>query len=90
MEPSAGEVGDFPCSPDALALAKAAVEDIVCPHVTFGPITLLVPGIVAASDEKPADVINAIATHRAVYKRELKIHAMPVPRAMVVETSPRP
>src|ERR1022692_1662539 len=58
MEPAMGEVGDFPCSPNAFALAKAAVKDIVCPHVAFGPIRLFVSGIVAASDEKPADVIN--------------------------------
>src|SRR4051794_11336275 len=90
MEPAAGEVVDFPCSPDALALAKAAVENIVCPHVTFGPITLFITGIVAASDEKSTDVINAIASHRTVGEHELKIHAVPIPRAIIVETSPRP
>jgi len=90
MEPAAGEVADFPCSPDALALAKAAVENIVCPYVTFGPITLFITGFVAASDEKSTDVINAIASHRTVGEHELKIHAAPIPRAIIVKSNPRP
>jgi hypothetical protein len=90
MEPAAGEVVDFPRSPDAHALAKATVEDIVRLHVTLGPIALFVTGIVAASDEKPTDVINAIASHRTVGEHELKIHAVPIPRAIIVKSNPRP
>jgi hypothetical protein len=90
VETPVGELGDFPCSPDSLALAKPAVENIVCLHVTFGPIALFVTGILAASDEKPADVINAIASHRTVDERELKIDAVPISRAIIIETGPRP
>jgi hypothetical protein len=88
MEPAADEVGDFPCSPNALALAQTAVKDIVYPHVTFGSITLFRIGIVAASDEKSTDVINAIASHRTVDERQLKINTVPIPRAIIVETNP--
>src|SRR5881397_423615 len=44
--------GDFPGAPNAFALAKAAVEDVVGANIGLGPIALARGRIVAAFDEK--------------------------------------
>src|SRR5258706_3454321 len=79
---------DFPRAPDPFAFAKAPVENIVLAEIALGPVALEIRGIIAAFDEKWADVIRAVAVQGAICKRELKFHSMTVTWPVVVEPSP--
>ena len=81
-------VSNFPRAPNSLAFAKATVENVVRPDITFGPVTFEVSSIVAAFDQKSPDIVIAVATHRSVDKRQREIHSMPIFRTVIVKASP--
>jgi len=81
---------DFPCTPNAFPVAKAAVENVVRADVALGPVTLAIPGIVAAFDQEPPDVVVAVAGDRAVQEREQEVHAMLFNTTKVVIVEPDP
>src|SRR5687767_13724492 len=86
----AAEVYDdnLPDVPNAIVFPEAAVINLVPAHVGLGPVTFPVGGVEAAFDHQWADVIDAIPEHFALGKLQLEIHAMPVPRLIVIKTNP--
>jgi hypothetical protein len=51
-------------------------------------MTFLGLGVVAAFDEKAANVIVAVAGHQAAGEGEAELHPMPIARSVVIETRP--
>ena len=89
MEAAVGLDGDLPGAPDALAFPEAAIKHVVGAHVRLGPVALAAGRVVAAFDEKTADIIDAGTAHVPVAKRELELHSMPVTGEVIVEARPR-
>ncbi len=91
MESPTAVASNFPGAPNALALTKTAIIDVMSADVAFGPVTFGIPGIVAAFDQEPPDIVNAFARHRAVYERKRQVHAVlfNTTKVVVVEPGPR-
>ena len=90
METAVTEITYLPGSPNTFAFAKPAIKDIMCPHICLGPMGFRSLRIVAAFDEKAANVVIAITADNAIRKREVKLHPVTVARLAVIETNPRP
>ena len=80
---------DLPRSPDALAFPETPVVNVMGAWVGLGPVALPLSLVVAALDTKTAYVVVAGAADVTFGEREVQIHAMFVPRLVVVEASPR-
>src|SRR5262249_50089285 len=80
---------DLPCSPNPFAFAKAPVENIVGPDVTFRPITFAGRDVVAAFDKKAADIICSVTTEPAVREGQVQVHPVPVTRMVIIKSGPR-
>ncbi len=81
---------DLPLAPDAFALAKPAIENIVGADITLRPVTLADGRIVSAFYEELAEVIIAIATYGTVRKGKVEVHPVTVARMIIIEPCPRP
>src|SRR6266446_1208858 len=90
MESPTAVASNFPGAPNSFTLAKTAIEDVMRPDVALGPVTLAIPGIVAAFDQEPPDIVNAFARHRAVYERKPQVHAVLFNPTKVVIVEPDP
>jgi hypothetical protein len=90
METATGEIADFPRSPNAFPFTKAAIKDIVRANVRLGPMRFGRLGVVAAFDEKTANVVIAITANNPIRKGEMKLHPVTVARLVIVKTNPQP
>jgi len=52
-------------------------------------VALAAGGVVLARDQEPAHVVVTVPAHAPVREGQAQVHAVPVPRHVVVETDPR-
>ncbi len=82
---------ELPGAPNAFAFPEAVVENVMRAEVTLGPVTFQGAAIVAAPDEKAANVIQALPAYRAMGEAEMELHPVPAPaRTIIVKAAPLP
>src|ERR1051325_1469808 len=79
MEAAMTPETDLPGAPNAFALAKTTVENVVRPNISFRPGTLLTGGVVAAFDKEAPNTVIALPAHRTVRKGKVQVHPVTVP-----------
>ena len=81
---------NIPTAPDAEAVAKAVIEDLVGPGIRFCPPAFAVGAVITAVDQEPPDVIGAVARHPTLCEGEVKVHAVTIlGPGIIVKTGPR-
>src|SRR5262249_17780186 len=80
---------DFPGAPDALALAKAAVKNVVPADIALGPMTLEVGGVVPALDQEPADIVVSVPADGTLREGQVQIHTVTISGTIVIKPGPR-